>query len=182
LGRVAKSPETRQQSGRHFPRHCIVLTKGMPNTFSGEPPRKRFILCVRLKHSGTALLAPSRPIANRGTQSSFPDSPRHNPVPIGTYASPARETRRIFWGETHASDIDGVGFGRRSESRLLSKCECRSGQRSSREACRGCRVNGARCAVLRASHPARHHQMLSRVRRGAPRLPPLLSLVEVATP
>jgi hypothetical protein len=81
--------------------------------------------------------------------------------------------------ETHASDIDGFRFRRRSQSRLLSKCGCRSGRRSSHEA--GChrRVNGARGAVLRPPHSARHHQVLPGIRCGASGLPPLLSLVVV---
>jgi hypothetical protein len=82
--------------------------------------------------------------------------------------------------KNHASDIDGVGFGRCCQSLLLSKCIRCSGRRSSHEAC--CkRWLGARGAVLRASHPARRHQVLPAIRRRAARLPPLLSLVVVAT-
>jgi hypothetical protein len=81
--------------------------------------------------------------------------------------------------ETHASNVDGVSSGRCSESCLLSKCRRRSGRRSIHKA--GCnrRFNSAECAVLRASYPARCNQVLPRIRRGAPRLPTLLSLVVV---
>jgi hypothetical protein len=84
--------------------------------------------------------------------------------------------------ETHASDIDGVSFRLRSKSRLLSKCRRCSGRRRSYEA--GCNrhFNSARGAILRASHPARHHQVLPGIRRGAAGLPPLPSLVVVVKP
>jgi len=42
--------------------------------------------------------------------------------------------------------------------------------------------NAARGAILRASHPARHHQVLPGIRRGTARLPPLPSLVVVVKP
>jgi len=76
----------------------------------------------------------------------------------------------------------GLAFARRSESRLLSKCRRRSGRRGSHEACCNRHFNSARRTVLRASHPARHHQVLPGIRRRAPRLPPLLSLVVVVKP
>jgi uncharacterized protein len=52
--------------------------------------------------------------------------------------------------------------------------------RSSHEACCNRHFNSARRTVLRASHPARHHQVLPGICRRAPRLPPLLSLVVVS--
>jgi len=62
---------------------------------------------------------------------------------------------------------------------LLSKCRRPSGRPSSHEAGGNRRFNNARGAVLRASDPARRHQVLPGIRRGSPRLPPLLSLVVV---
>jgi hypothetical protein len=84
--------------------------------------------------------------------------------------------------ETHAGDIDKISFRWRSEPRLLSKCRRRSDRRSSHEAGCNSRFNSARGAVLRASYPARHHQVLPGIRRGAPRLPPLPSLAVVVKP
>ena len=76
--------------------------------------------------------------------------------------------------------LTGLAFAGALSSRLLSKCRRRSGRRSSHEA--GCnrRFNSARGTVLRASHPARRHQVLPGIRRGAPRLPSLPSLVVVS--
>jgi hypothetical protein len=152
-----------------------MLTQALPNTFSSEPPRKRFILWAHLKHLGTALLAPSRFTANRGTQSLFPDSPPRS--------SSNWNLCVLLREKNHASHIDGVGLGRCSQPLLPSKCIPCSGRRSSHEArcnCKRC-LNGARGAVLRAPHPARRRQVLPAIRRGAARLPPLLSLVVVAT-
>ena len=75
--------------------------------------------------------------------------------------------------------LTGLAFAGALSSRLLSKCRCRSGRRGSHKS--GCnrRFNSARGAVLRASYPARYHQVLPGIRRGASRLPPLPSLVVV---
>jgi hypothetical protein len=86
---------------------------------------------------------------------------------------------KVHWRKTHASDIDRISFRRRPESRLLSKCRRRSSRCSGNEP--GCndRINSPAGAILRASDTARCHQVLPAIRRGAPRLPPFLSLVVV---
>ena len=78
--------------------------------------------------------------------------------------------------------LTGLAFAGALSSRLLSKCRRRSGRCSSHEACCNRHFNTARRTVLRASHPARHHQVLPGIRSRAPRLPPLLSLVVVVKP
>jgi len=54
--------------------HRIALSKVLTNTFSGEPPSKRFVLVLRalLRHRWALLLAPSRTMGNLGTQIPFP--------------------------------------------------------------------------------------------------------------
>jgi hypothetical protein len=153
-----------------------VRAKVLP---TGEPPGKRFILCVDLKHWVPRFGHPPVLVANRGTQSLFPDSPPQSSSNLNL-CRPVVEIPAFAKGrKQHASNIDGASFGRCSDSRLLSKCRRGSGQRSSYEACRNRRFNSARRAVLRTSHPSRRCQVLPAIRRGAPRLPPLLSLVVI---
>lgn len=155
-------------------RHCIALTKILPNTFSGQPTSRRLILCVHLEHSGTTAWHPHALYLIRELKTCSPTR-RHNCVSTGTYAVHPRPLK----GGNHANDIDEISFRRRSESCLLSKCRRRSGRRSSHEACCNRRFNNARRAVLRASYPTRRHQVLPGIRRGASRVPALLSLVVV---
>ena len=77
--------------------------------------------------------------------------------------------------------LTGLALRRCAQSLLLSKCIRCSGRRSSHEACCNRCFNSARGAVLRASHPAWRNQVLPGIRHWTPRLPPLLSLVVVAT-
>ena len=87
---------------------------------------------------------------------------------------------RVHWGrKVMRATLTGVAFASALTLVCFQKCCCGSGRRRSHEAGCNCHFDSARSAILRASHPARYHQMLPAIHRGTARLPPLPSLVVV---